>query len=234
MPTETEIANIALGKIGGAGDQVSGTGIIADINGTDRVSARCKLLLPRARRRTFEALVKSKTPPKEALVFTDLGAQGETTLKMGGWDYVFNLPGDTIRNGVVRQIDEKFKTVQSSITNVITEYPFQIRWQGSTMKFFTNTLSNTAGDSAFIDRVFDQKNPNTWTEALLDAIATLLASELCPTVGAIDKERIRLLAEYDTVALSKAKSVIQSADDAFKRIIKSNYKGGRSESLPTV
>lgn len=233
MPTETDVANISLGKIGGAGDQESGTGIIASINGTDRVSARCKLFLPKARRRTLEALVKSDTPPKEALVFTDLGAEGETTLKMGGWDYVFNLPGDTIRNGVVRQIDEVFATIKSSIENVITEYPFQIRWQGSTMKFFTNTLSNTDGDSAFIERVFDQKNPNTWTETLLDAIATLLASELCPTIGAVDKERVRLLAEYDTVCLPKAKGVIQSTDSDFKRTIP-NYLGGRNKTLSSI
>ena len=233
MPTERDVANIALGKIGGAGDQDSGTGIIASINGTDRVSVRCKLFLSKARRRTFEALVKSDTPPKEALVFMDMGAEGETTLKMGGWTYVFNLPSDTIRNGVVRQIDEVFATTKSSITDVIREYPFQIRWQGTTMKLFTNTLSNTASDSAFIERVFDQKNPNTWTETLLDAIATLLASELCPTIGAVNKERVRLLAEYDTVCLPKVKGVIQSQDDDYKRTI-SDYSGGRSKTLSTI
>ena len=102
--TETEIANLALSKIGGAGDQESGSGFIASIDGTDRVSVRCKFLFPHVRRRVLSELAISKTPPKDALVFTDMGTESETTLKMGGWAYCFNVPGGTI--AVVRQIEE--------------------------------------------------------------------------------------------------------------------------------
>lgn len=225
MPTETGVANIALGKIGGAGDQISGTGLIDSINGVDRTSARCKLWFPRVRRRVLGDLAKGDTPPKEALVFTDLGAQTTPTLKMGGWNYAFNVPSNTIR--VMRQIDEVFATSKSSITDKVKRYSFQVRWQSTTMILFTNNLSNSDGDSAFIERVFDQKLTGTWSEALIDAIATLLASELCPTVGAVDEERVRLLAEYNTVSLPNAKAFIQSQDDGFRRVI-TDYSGGRS------
>ena len=38
ITTAVELCNIALAKIGGAGDQVNPTGQITDINGTDPVS----------------------------------------------------------------------------------------------------------------------------------------------------------------------------------------------------
>lgn len=225
MPTETDICNRALIKIGGAGDQESGTGIIASINGSDRVSVQCKTLFPGVRRRVLTDLAKGDTPPKEALVFTDLGAQTTTTLKMGGWNYVFNVPKGTI--WVMRQINEVFTTVKTSITHRKIKYPFQIRWQDTTMKLFTNDLSNTAGNSAFIERVFDQKKTGTWTEAFVEAVATLLGSELVPTVGAVDEKRQTLLAEYKTVSLPDAAAAIQSQDDDFIRTI-TDYSGGRS------
>lgn len=231
MPTETEICNIGLGKIGGAGDQESGTGLIADINGTDRVSVRCKLWFPRVRRRVLGDLAKMRTPPKNALVFTDLGTEITPTIKMGGWEYAFNVKNNTI--AVMRQIDEEFVTVKTSITHKIKEYPFQIRWQDTTMILFTNTLSNSDNDSAFVERVFDQKLTGTWGDDFIDAVATLLGSELVPTVGAVDEERVRLLLEYDNRALPKASAEAQAQDNDFKREV-SNYKGGRNETLSTV
>jgi len=228
MPTETEIANLGLGKIGGAGDQESGTGLIADINGTDRVSVRCKLWLPRVRRKFLSDLAKSRTPPKEALVFTDLGAAITPTLKMGGWEYAFNVPPDTI--SVMRQIDEVFATSRSSITDKVKEYPFQIRWQDTTMMLFTNHLTNSAGDSAFVDRFFDQTNPGTWNETFIEAVATLLGAELVPTVGAVNAERTRLLAEYKTICLPDARAFNQAQDDDFLRTV-TDYSGGRSSGV---
>lgn len=229
--TETEICNLALSKISGAGDQESGTGFIASINGTDRVSVRCKFLLPHVRRRVYGNLAKAETYPKETLVFTDLGAEATTELKMGGWDYVFNVSGDTI--AVVRQIDEAFSTIKASIADKITEYSFQIRLDDTTMKLFTNHLSNTAGDSAFIERMFDQKNPGTWSDELIDTIATLLGSELCPTVGAVNKERERLLAEYKTVSLPDVQAFIQNLDNDYHRTIP-DYLGGRNKTLSAL
>ncbi|MHC4739776.1 MAG: hypothetical protein ACYS9Y_12800 [Planctomycetota bacterium] len=228
--TETDVCNIALGKVGGAGDQASGSGLIASINGTDRVSKRCKTFFPRVRRRVLEDLVALRTPPKEALIFTDMGTEVTPTIEMGGWDYAFNVPNNTI--AVIRQIDEEFATVKTSITHKIEEYPFQIRWQGTTRILFTNDLTNTDIDSAFIERVFDQTNVNTWSEAFVDAVATLLGAELVPTVGAVDEKRQSLLAEYKTISLPNVGAAIQSQDDDFKREV-SDYKGGRTETLST-
>jgi hypothetical protein len=231
MPTETEVCNIGIIKIGGAGDQESGTGLIASINGTDRVSVRCKELFPRIRRRVFGDMAKAEAPPKEALIFTDLGAETEPGIKMGGWDYAFNVPKNTIV--VTRQIEEVFSTTKASIIDKVVEYPFQIRWEGATMILFTNHLSNSDNDSAFIERVFDQKNTGTWSETTIDAIATLLASELVQGIGAVNAERVRLLAEYKTVALPAAIAFNQAVDDPYKRTIK-DYLGGRNQSLDSV
>lgn len=231
MPTETDVCNVGLGKIGGAGDQASGTGIIASINGRDRVSARCKLWLPRVRRRVLGDLGKAKAPPREALVFTDLGTETTPTLKMGGWNYAFNLPADTIQ--VMRQIDEKFVTAKSSITDTVTEYSFQVRWQDTTQILFTNKLSNSDGDSAFVERLFDQIRTGTWNDTLIDAVATLLGSELVATVGAVDKERTRLLAEYKTVCLPTAIAFNQRQDDDFVRTV-TDYSGGRSSGAVPI
>lgn len=173
----------------------------------------------------------AETYPKETLVFTDMGAEATTALKMGGWDYVFNVPGGTI--AVVRQIDEVFSTIKSSIADKVKEYAFQIRWDGTTMKLFTNSLSNTDGDSAFIERMFDQKNTGTWSDELIDCIATLLGSELCPTVGAVREERTKLLAEYKTVSLPDVKAFIQNLDNDYHRTIP-NYLGGRNQSLSAL
>lgn len=228
MPTETDVCNRALIKIGGAGDQGSGTGIISSINGTDRVSVQCKTLFPGVRRRALTDLAVLRAPPKEALIFTDLGAEITPTLKMGGWNYAFNLPPNTI--AVMRQIAEKFATSKPSINAQIKEYSFQIRWQDTTMMLFTNNLTNSDGDSAFVERVFDQKNTGTWSEEFIEAVATLLGSELVPTVGAVDEKRQTLLAEYKTVSLPDAAAAIQSQDDDFIRVI-TDYSGGRSRGV---
>ena len=232
MATETDIANKALGKIKGAGDQESGTGLIASINGSDRVSVRCKLLLPDVRRRVIGDLATLRAPFKETLTYRDLGAENSSPPELGGWDYAFNLPGDCIT--VMRQIAEDFVTVESSITDVQpTEYRFDVLYDGVTKILVTNNLTNENGDSAFIQYVFDQKNTGAWNDQFIDAVATLLGAELVPVVGAVDEERIRLLTEYETVNIPKCMAHNRGQSNIFTRT-KANLKGGRSELLPGV
>ena len=226
--TETEVCNLALGKIGGAGDQESGTGLINSINGTDRVSVRCKLLLPSVRRRVLGDLADADVFPQEATEFYDMGVAVTPTIKIAGWTYAFTVPSDTIR--VRRQICEEVNTIQYSITDTVLEYPFKTIWQDTTQLLLTNNLTNTALDSAFIERVFDQTDPTTWNEKVLDAIATLLGAELVPTVGAVEETRINLLLEYDRLALPKAKASIGAKDNPFPAYPR-DYKGGRNDVL---
>ncbi len=231
MATETDVINIALGKIGGAGDQESGTGLIASINSPNRVPSRAKLLFPRVRRRVIGDLLKLKTPFKETRIYADLGAEVTTTLKKGGWEFVFNLPGNTI--SVLRQIDEQFATLQTSITDRLLTYSHEVKRDGTTQLLFTNDLTNTAGDSAFVDIVFDQTNVGAWTEEFIDAVATLLGAELAPTVGSVEEDRQRLLAEYLEVSIPKAMAANQAQDAPFTRQV-ADYKGGRNESIVAV
>ena len=231
MPTDTDIANIALAKGGGAGDQESGTGIIGSIDGSDRVSARCKLLLPVVRRRVFVDLFDLKAPFKESLRYADLGAENAAPGEVGGWEYAFNVPKDSL--GVFKQINEDFVTTQSSITDRPIEYRFDVKWEDAVQILLTDTLSNSDEDSAYIRYVFDQKNAGTYSEPLINCIATLLASELAPTIGLTDEKRQTLLAEYKTVCIPEAKKHNLAQYNSFSRTIQ-NYKGGRSESLPTV
>jgi len=226
--TETTVANLALGKIGGAGDQESGTGLIQSINGTDRISTRCKFLLPSVRRRVFSDLFEAKVYPAEATEFYDMGAQFTPTIKIAGWTYAFTVPPNTI--GIRRQILEEVSTIQYSITDKVLEYPFKIVWQDTTKLLLTNNLTNTALDSAFTERVFDQTNPATWNEKLLDAVATLLGAELVPTVGAVEEARVNLLLEYDRLVLPKAKASIGAKDNAFPAYPR-DYKGFRNDVL---
>ncbi len=231
MATETEVCNIALGKIGGAGDQESGTGLIASINGSDRISARCKALFPRVRRRVIGDLAKERAPFNETLKYADLGAENADPPKIGGWTFAFNLPADLIF--AMRQIDEEFVTSPLSITQRPTEYRFSEIVDGTTKILLTNDLTNEAGDSAFIQYSFDQTNVGVWSEDLIDAVATLLGAELVPTVGAVDERRQEILAEYTTVNIPKAKASNRSVGNNFAHQ-NTSYKGGRNESLPTV
>ena len=51
--TPEDICNLALSKIGGAGDQVSATGQITSLTDTDKVSVWCATLYPKAREQVF-------------------------------------------------------------------------------------------------------------------------------------------------------------------------------------
>ncbi len=231
MATETDVANIALGKIGGAGDQESGTGLIGSINGSDRISARCKFLFPIVRRRVIGDLAKQRAPFNETLKYLDLGAQNATPPEKGGWTYAFNLPADLIFT--MKQIDEEFVTVPISITRRPTEYRFSEIVDGTTRILLTNTLSNADGDSAFIQYAFDQTNVGVWSDDFIDAVATLLGAELVPTVGAVGEIRQELLAEYTSVNIPKAKASNRSVGNNFAQQ-NTDYKGGRVNTLPTV
>lgn len=229
--TETDIANLALGKIGGAGDQESGSGLITSINGTDRVSVRCKFLFPRVRRRVIGDLAKREAPFPETLKYEDLGGENDSPPEIGGWSYAFNLPANVLK--VMKQIDEEFITTQSSITDKPREYRFETIFKGTTKLLLTNDLSNADGDSAFVQYAFDQRNTGTFSEEMIECIATLLASELCPEVGATIEKRKSLLAEYKTVSIPDAMRGNQSQSNRTTRRI-ADYSGGRNKTLSTI
>lgn len=231
MPTETDICNLALIKGGGAGDQESGTGLIASIDGTDRVSAQCKLLFPQVRRRVIIDLAKKNAPFKETLMYKDLGGENADPPETGGWEYAFNLPGNVLL--VTKQVDWNFKTTQSSITDKPKVYRFDVIYEGTTKILITNDLTNEDGDSAFVQYAFDLKPTGNFSPGMINCIATLLASELAATIGLTDEKRVNLLAEYNAVAIPDAMIFNQAQGNSYARTIQ-NLKAGRSEFLPGV
>jgi hypothetical protein len=224
--TETEIANLALIKAGGAGDQSSGAGVIVDINGSDVISQICKILLPVYRKKVIADLSAIKCVPREAIRYKDLGAalSSASLPEIGEWQYAFNLPSDCL--APVRQISEAYLL---DSTKDMPEYRFgTIANKTATgIIFLTNDLTNADEDSAFIEYAIDIPNPKAWSESLKHCIITLYAAELCPMIGKKAEQRTALLAEYKQLTLPDVKKFISSSYNNFAKTIP-DYKGGRN------
>ena len=179
--TATEVCNMAFIKLG---EPVIG----AIYDGTPQ-AALCLVLYPRIRN---EVLFKLKRTS-----FADLGAalSGASLVAAAEWDYQFNLPADCIT--VVRQTDEE---------DQITSYPYDIK-RGVLL---TNDYSNEDGDSAYIEYVYLNENAATYHPMETDAIATLLAAELAPTIKGKENYREGLLQEFELIALPQAIAEAQS------------------------
>lgn len=234
--TETDICNLALGKIGGASDILSGNAFITDIDGTDKVSSWCKTAFPRVRRRVIIDLAIRECPFRETIRFVDLGseiASGETP-EIGDWEYAFNLPGDCL--AVVRQFEETSIASRTTPVAYQTRSAVNYQWEeiankdGNGKILLTDTLSNADEDSAFIEYVTDITAVGAFSEQMVDAIATLLASELCPVVGRDIETRRNMMIEYYEVALPNAQRANQRGFDNTARSVP-DLSGGRAKVL---
>jgi len=245
MPTSTEICNLALGKLGGAGEALSGNAFISSIDDPDKVSSWCKLNFPRARRRVITDLAVRESPFRSTVRFGDLGAEidSDDTPKIGQYLYAFNLPGDCL--AVVMQFNENYTATrnasrgsQSNIQPITYKWDMMANKAGSGKILVTNTLSNVAGTSAFIEYVIDTPDTGGFSEELIDCIATLLASEVGPMVGYTDRKTAdEMLAKYLTIAIPNAQRANQFGfNNRIRRI--PDFSGGRSSGgeslrLPT-
>jgi hypothetical protein len=73
ITTAVELCNIALGKFGGAGDQVNATGQISSLSDTDPVSVWCNSHLPVYRQAAILDMASVSAPFRETLKFANLG-----------------------------------------------------------------------------------------------------------------------------------------------------------------
>ncbi len=239
MPTETDVCIIALGKFSGSGDTLSGNAFISSIDGDDRVSTFCKFTFPRVRRRVIVDLATRETPFSETVRFADLGAQidSDNTPEIGRWRYAFNLPGDCLVP--VCQFNENFTSTRHFINNqsrtVAIKYQFETltNKEGNGKILVTDVFSNLDGNSAFIEYVIDIPVVGAWSEQMIDAVATLLAAELCPVVGRDIETRLAFTQEYYAKSIPDAQRVNQKGFNNSVRNIP-NYLGGRSNVLTTV
>jgi len=234
--TETDLANLALGKIGGAGEANNGNAFIASIADTDKVSSWCRFSLPRVRRKVIIELATAECPFRETIRFAGLGAALDTTPEIGGYGYAFNVPGDCLE--VVSQFDETNIAVRNHPTDYQTRTAVKYQWEtvanaeGNGKILLTNTLSNEDGDSAFIEYVIDITNVGAFSEGMIDAIAYLLASELCPVIGLGEEVSTRMLGKYLEIAVPNAQKANQRGFDSTARTIP-DLSGGRSKVLPS-
>jgi len=227
MPSETQIANLALGKVGGAGEVEGGNAFITSIDGTDKVSSWLNLLFPRARRKVIVDLAALQCPFRSTIRFKDLGPELASTPEIGQYEHAFNLPANCLE--VVSQFDENQMATRARRGTSVAE----VQWEtvanasGTGKILLTNFFTNLDGTSAFIEYVIDTPNTKGFTEGMIDCIATLLASGVVPVI-AVDRELSRtMLAEYITIAIPNAQAENQRGFNATVKPIP-DFSGGRS------
>ncbi len=236
MPTESDICNIALGKLGGAGDALDGNAFISSIDGTDKVSSWCKLNFPRIRRRVIKDIATRKAPFRSTVRFLDLGTKLDTTPEIGQWCFAFTLPGDCLE--VVRQFDENLIAARTQSRPYQVRAQVEYQWEvvantdGNRKILLTNTLTNTDRDSAFIELIIDTPKTGSFSEEMIDCIATLLASEVAPVIGRDMEASNVMLAKYEQVTLPNAQAANQLGFNNTARSIP-GWGGGRSKVLPS-
>jgi hypothetical protein len=232
--TETDVYNLSLGKLGGAGDSETGTAFITSIDGDDKVSQWGKLNFPRIRRRVIKDLATKGSPFRATVRFLDLGTALDTTPEIGQWDYAFTLPGDCLM--VVSQFDEDQIAIRKQARPYQVRSQVEYQWEmvadtaGNGKILLTDTLSNTARDSAFIEFIIDTPNTGSFSEEMIDCIATLMASEVAPIIGRDMEASNVILAKYEQVVLPNAQAANQRGFNNTARSQR-DWSGGRSKTL---
>ncbi len=236
MPTETDVCNIGLGKLGGAGDALNGSAFIGSIDDDNKVSQWCKLNFPRVRRRVIIELATRQAPFRQSCKFLDLGAvlSDDAVPEIGNYTYAFNLPGDCL--SVINQFDEGSiatrdrRAFSSTTVNLNNQWEMIADKDGAGKIFLTEVLSNSDQTSAFIAYAVDLPNTVGWSEQMIDCVATLLASEVAPVVGRDMEASNFMLAKYKEVVVPDAvKANLTGFNNSAKQV--SNYRGGRNTNI---
>lgn len=231
MASETEVCNLALGKVGGAGEQLNGNAFLGSIDDPGKVASWCKIAFPRMRRRAIIDLAVRKCPFRSTIRFADLGSELAETPEIGQYQYAFNLPGDCL--AVVRQFNESHMSDRARQGPVPVEYQWETvaNSAGTGKILLTNILTNIDGDSAFIEYVIDTPSTNSFSEELIDCIATLMASEIGLMIGASGELRKDMLLQYIQLVIPNAQRANQKGFNNSARSIP-DYSGGRSTRAP--
>lgn len=229
-----DVVNKALGKIGGAGDQVNGEAFLANLNGADKVTKWVLAIYDQIRQKVITDLALEKCPFIETRKYADLGnmiAAADLPI-IGGWSYGFDLPQGCLI--VVRQLEEKFPQVLAGTLSPVSvgtrnEYQFDtmLNKDSDGRILVTNDLCNADNDSAFIEYCIDQTAEAMWCVPFIECMATLLAAELCPLIGKDLKTRAALMQEYIQLCIPFAKSYNQSQYNNYAAKVP-DYKGGRA------
>lgn len=232
--TESDLANLAAIKIGGFGDQATGSGFIASIDGEDKISNWCKTLLPVCRQNTIVDLAIMDCPYRETIKYYDCGAAlaGVSLPEIGQWAYAFNIPNNCL--SLVAQINEDSLSNTTLPRKKYRCEPIANKTNNGRI-LLTNELSNHELDSAFIEYVADVTNVAAYSTPLINCIVILLASELCSYLNKDGKLRQSLLIEYEQLTKKNAMKFNQkqfnnyeTTDTLYTKKGRGSYLGGRS------
>lgn len=149
--------------------------------------------------------------------------------EIGPYEFAFPLPSDYL--AAIRQTDETIATQGG----VKTEYQFLpiLNKDEDGFLWLTNHKTNDDADSAYIEYCIDQTTFALFSPGFEEALAMLLAAELCPNLGRDEEVRQRLLAEYRafTISESKRNNLSQYDNEAH---VPANYRGGRSNRITSL
>lgn len=203
------ICNKALAKLGGGEDTrtITALGIVGD-----PTSELCELFYTPVRKEVLKRM-----EPQECTYYVDLGDESSFSGEKADWTYVFDLPSDNLK--VLRQVDEG---------NHRVEYRYDIKQN----QLFTNILSNTDRDSAYIEYVKNETDGDVFSNEVVETMATLLSSLLAPRI--VGGERGDVIADkqyekYEKVILPTSIGINRSQlhDDERHDERKYNWLGSR-------
>jgi len=180
----TEICNMALARIGGGDEEES----IVSIGQVSKTAAWCRRFYSHCR-----DYVLKRANFHEASSYGDLGAAltGSSIPEAAEWEYVFNLPSDYV--AMMKQTSED-------------DHEQAYNYRISQGKLFTNDLTNSDEDSAYIEYIARNVDASTYGPTLVEAIVVFLASKLAGPIAKNDQWGQSLLQEFETVALPNAKA----------------------------
>jgi hypothetical protein len=197
---------------------IDGTGGVGSLNGTTYTITVLT---------TTTFTLDSTTGSSSWSYTTDSGIVSDAP-ELGPWTYAFDVPSTSI--AVVRVLDEQYTTDED--TRKEYQFDLMLNRDSDGLIIVTNDLTNADGDGIYVQYAIDQSTPTLFKLPVVEAIATLLASQLAPTVGRNTQVRYDFLKEYKKIALPDAAAYNNSQSNTRAKARK-DFRGGRIATLPT-
>lgn len=201
--TKTDVANLIMLKLAGQTDTgalLFSTAIAASVwsdwtTGANDMQKIIAFMYPFALKECLES-----GDWDFATKYDECGAElsGANLVEAGTWLYQFPFPSDFVK--MVRQVGED---------NLDKEYDHQVvanaAEDGSIL--LTNNYSNTDADNAYIEYVFLNDDPDTYSTKFIDFLATVGAGKAAPFI--MD---VRTGMQFEQIATKMKKAVAEQMD----------------------
>ena len=201
--SKTDIVNLALLKMAGQTDTGAllyetdiSTAIFADwTTGTDDTMKVISFVYPFA---LGECLLHGDWDFATKFAETLAELSGASLVEAGTWLFQFTLPTDYVDLRRVVDEDDLTKEFDHQVLANAAE-------TGSIL--LTNEYTNTDGDQAYIEYVFLNDVPDTYTKVFVDYLATVLAAKIAPFI--MD---VRTGLQFEQVATDFKKNIAEQMD----------------------